>query len=94
MGCLLYTSIKGYKCFDVIRPQILNSDNTKWYYKQNTLLFMNENKCNLLKSMEPTPHPMMFFVQKSFENIVKKLEQLQQKYQTLEQEYNTLIQQR
>jgi SAM-dependent methyltransferase len=34
---------QAYECFDVIRPAVWNDDDVEWWYRQNTLLFVNRH---------------------------------------------------
>jgi hypothetical protein len=61
-------SANGYVCHDVIRPRIWNDARVEWWYAQNTLLFINERRTDLLarlSSNEPSAvldvvHPRCF----------------------------------
>ena len=37
----------GYSCFDIFRGEIWNNNNVEWWYRQNTLLFVNQ-RCRLI----------------------------------------------
>jgi SAM-dependent methyltransferase len=43
---------RGYRCFDVIRPQIWHNADVHFWYKQNTLVYVNTNRKDRIKSFE------------------------------------------
>lgn len=34
---------RGYSCFDCVRPKVWNEPQVSWWYKQNTLLYLNDS---------------------------------------------------
>lgn len=60
----------GFSPFDIIRPSIWNNENICWWYKQNTLVYINKKAYRtILPKLEPTPtsqlsiiHPEQYLV--------------------------------
>lgn len=43
---------KGYKLFDIIRPLIWTDSRVEWWYRQNTFVYVNESRKDLISHFE------------------------------------------
>lgn len=70
----------GYTCFDFLRTKMHKNENIEWWYSQNTLVFVKNEKCNIFteQNLIPDNEPTFFYSQKMilpiFENMAKEVE--------------------
>jgi hypothetical protein len=43
---------RGFKCFDLLRPVFWNDKDIQYYYRQNTLVYVQENAVVLIKKCQ------------------------------------------
>ncbi len=74
-------SNQGYRCFDIIRNEIWDNESVEVWYRQNTLIYVNKDRNDLISVFEPLEtnqmldiiHPDMFENRVIFyRNILKK----------------------
>lgn len=72
---------KQYLCFDMMRPALMNINEISWWYRQNILVFVHEERAGifLAQGLSPVESPAYLYHPERFFILMREYEQLREK---------------